>query len=460
MSFNVKRQLLGAAGAGGGPAYFFSVIEPGTDGGSGNCAHVRVDSSDNIFVDFDYYDNPNYNLGLVKYDTGGNVLAQNEISGVQRRPATPADLGGFNWASAIDGSGNFKVVSNSGSDKIAFLTINPSTLATSSSYEKKFSSGSTYSGFMDTSGNGYLLGRDGSGGTMNIAKFNSSGSQQFSKGYAFYTPFGANWAFPYGGGVDSSGNVYIGGSHPFFGYEGIITKLNSSGTHQWTRNRYVSGRNNAYQRIGFDSSGNAYAVGYISENTGGSEISYIAKFNSSGTFQWDHVLEYDNQKGCFQDIAFDSSGNIYLAGSFQEDPIGNFAGSYRWFGVFAKLNSSGTLQWQRGLGYTSAVQNDNDMFSSIAIDSNDDMVLCSVQDNTSASGDPCRVYVARLPNDGSLTGSYNQVDAKYESTNFSDQSIGDTRNATLNSSNNQSISSSTFGGSDNSVTYTINTETA
>lgn len=460
MSFNVKRQLLGAAGAGGGAAYFFAVIETPTDADKRNCIHGIVDSSDNIYVDFDYYQSgSDYRLGLVKFDTGGNLLAERYLSNVVYRPSQAGELFVGNWKPVFDSSDNYYIVGkgSQGFQNPVYMNINTSNLTITSKFEREFSSGSLYGGFWSDSANAYLAGSTGFSGVGNFGKFNSSGTNSWAKTLTMSTPFGGPGVFFTGGGEDSSGNVYAVGTHPFLGYRGVLVKYNSSGTLQWARHVYQGNDNNSFQLVKCDSSGNPYLVGWMGAS-GGSEIAYVAKFNSSGSFQWDYAHQYDDTKGSFQSIDFDSSGNVYLAGTMLETGFSpGVFGSYKGIGCYVKLNSSGTLQWQRGISFTSTRTGmNNGTFATVAIDSNDDMILTTSQSDGSNN---VRHYIARLPNDGTLTGSYNVADVKYGATNMGDKAIGGTNTPTTTAST-TSVVTRTPTVADNSVTFSITTETA
>ena len=135
--------------------------------------------------------------------------------------------------------------------------------------------------------------------------------------------------------IDSSDNIYITGTSQGANLFGknvtsgttddiFVAKLNSSGVVQWVYAAGGTGRDRG-RKIALDSSGNIYVAGYY-ENTvdfGGGNITsngswdaYLLKLNSSGTFQW--VKSYgasNNDLG--RDVAIDSNDNIYLTGNFR-----------------------------------------------------------------------------------------------------------------------------------------------
>lgn len=248
--------------------------------------------------------------------------------------------------------------------------------------------------------------------------------------------------------------MYVGGLYPYSNWEAIVVKLDSSGSPQWRVTR-KNDNNNALPVINVDSSGNVYAAGNIGLSNG-TPLAYVVKFNSSGTFQWDYIHQYDDQRGVFTSIDFDSSGNVYVAGTQQEDGNGSFAGSWRYIGVVVKLNSSGTVQWQRGFANSTATSSvGQNKFTTVAIDSNDDMILSTCE----SDGSSPKFYLLRLPNDGSLTGSYGSVGVKYASTGYSDKAIGSSRTPISAGDSGVSTTALTNSVGSTDISYSVTTQT-
>ena len=144
--------------------------------------------------------------------------------------------------------------------------------------------------------------------------------------------------------------------------------------------------------IAIDSSDNVYVFGYAFSTGAGSADVLLAKYNSSGTIQWQRVLGgagYDAARS----VAIDSSDNLYVLGY----TTSTGAGSADF--LVAKYNSSGTVQWQRVLGGSNG-----DYGQSVAIDSFGDVYVLGYSGSTGAGGND--LLLAKLPNDGSLTGTY------------------------------------------------------
>jgi len=166
--------------------------------------------------------------------------------------------------------------------------------------------------------------------------------------------------YAYGVAVDSSGNVYVAGGTNG-GLDGntnagntdlFVVKYNSSGTKQWTNQLGSSSRDSAND-VATDSSGNIYVTGTtyweLDGNTSAGKADlFVVKYNSSGTWQWtkqNGTDRYDEARG----VATDSSGNVYVTGYTEGGLDGNTSvGNADLFVV--KYNSSGTKQWTKQLG--------------------------------------------------------------------------------------------------------------
>ena len=364
----------------------------GNDEGNG----VTTDSLGNIYVTGTYQSNPvtiynsdgstfgtlvnsSYGNGsIVKYNSSGTVQWATRIGGT----------GGSQADSALgiksDSSGNIYVTGGYYTNPVTIYNSDGSTFGTLAN-----------SGIQD----GYFV------------KYNASGTAQ--------------WATRIGGTArktgtaitsDSSGNMYVIGtyeSNPVTVYNSdgstfgtlansglsdvFVVKYNSAGTTQWAAR--ISGTGNDYSsRITSDSSGNIYVTGSYASNPvtvynsdgstfgtlvcSGSLDIFIVKYNSSGTAQWTARIggsDYETS----QSITSDSSGNIYVTGSYQSNPVtiynsdGSTFGTLTNYGIFniiiVKYNSSGTAQWATQIGgstFEQAGQLTSDSFGNIYVTGN------------------------------------------------------------------------------------------
>jgi hypothetical protein len=123
-------------------------------------------------------------------------------------------------------------------------------------------------------------------------------------------------------------------------------------------NTFLGGSgNDGGSDIAVDSSGNIYVAGSSSASWGSPKRAYtsgtdtfVAKLNSSGNLLWNTFLGGSGDDGG-GDIAVDSSGNIYVTGSSAAtwgSPLRAYTKDYDAF--VARLNSSGSLVWNTFLG--------------------------------------------------------------------------------------------------------------
>jgi hypothetical protein len=144
----------------------------------------------------------------------------------------------------------------------------------------------------------------------------------------------------------SSGSMYMGGSDYATFTKGTIIKLTSAPAMAWVRT-IVTGSSPQYSvnSLALDSSENVYAVGGgFNSSTGGSVTSFIIKYNSSGTLQWQRRLTlaspFEISLAC---TAVSPTGDVYVAGHSYNQTTTNGK-------IFlARYNSSGVIQWQREL---------------------------------------------------------------------------------------------------------------
>lgn len=110
--------------------------------------------------------------------------------------------------------------------------------------------------------------------------------------------------------------------------------------------------------IALDASGNRFVVG----TTGSPLAGFIAKLDTDGTLQWQRTLALALYT-VLSDAVTDASGNVYVCGS------GRASGSIN-YGYVAKYNASGVLQWQRKLSGSKSIG-----FKGLAIDSSGDVFV-------------------------------------------------------------------------------------
>tara|TARA_B100000927_G_scaffold281550_1_gene267223 strand:- start:736 stop:2154 length:1419 start_codon:yes stop_codon:yes gene_type:complete len=253
----------------------------------------------------------------------------------------------------------------------------------------------------DSSGNQYWLTsaqyHDGSNKSVFVYKTNSSGTLQWDKYFTIANPGGPSNYTPTMNKIklDSSGNIYIasqvGGSGQY-DWDAYVVKMNSSGVIQWDAKLGSTGSYSIqkWQDVAIDSSGNVYLCGSSRANSPSPDRGFIAKYNSSGTLQWQRLYGDSGNPNFFAcDIVDDT--DFYVGGSTD---------SYGKTPIWVKFNTSGEIQFQR---YLRDNQNNNaDHMDTIKV----------VGDNLYGSGQryigssKYHGMVWTLPSDGSLQGTY------------------------------------------------------
>lgn len=188
--------------------------------------------------------------------------------------------------------------------------------------------------------------------------------------------------------VDASQNIYVAGLSANAGSnDAILAKYNSSGVIQWQRALGVAGVTDAAQGVVVDSAGDIYISGYTAGSGAGSTDILIAKYNSSGTLQWQRVLGgVDADTG--QGIAIDSSSNVYVVSYAVISADTQI--------ILCKYNSSGVIQWQRSLAGPGTA----DLAYSVAVDSSSNVCIVGRSSNPTAGGTD--VVVAQYNTSGTL----------------------------------------------------------
>lgn len=171
----------------------------------------------------------------------------------------------------------------------------------------------------------------------------------------------------YGLAVDLSGNVFVAGSTqgdldgntstsaPL--NELFVTKYDSSGNKQWTKQLGTGSGNTTARAASLDSSGNLYVAGGTTGNLGGNTAIgttdfFAAKYDTAGNLIWTRQLGVASKYTEAFGVASDPSGNTFVVGVVQAGLDGNtLAGTDDLF--VTKYNTSGTKQWTRQLGIAS-----------------------------------------------------------------------------------------------------------
>lgn len=247
--------------------------------------------------------------------------------------------------------------------------------------------------------------------------------------------------------VDASGNVYVTGSYsasaanfdmmggtttltPKGGTDIFVCKLTSTGGLIWAKSMGGTGADVGYD-IAVDASGNVYVVGNVFAAAGtlvnldpnggtlnitgkGSNDAVVCKLSASGNLLW-----AKNMGGTGADVgnklAVDISGNVYVAGNFSGTANFNTSGGTTNLmsagstdAFVCKLNSSGDLDWAKGMGGSSV-----DAGSGIALDASGNVIVSghffgtatfdAGSSTTLASRGSTDIYIAKFDAAGNFT---------------------------------------------------------
>jgi outer membrane protein assembly factor BamB len=114
--------------------------------------------------------------------------------------------------------------------------------------------------------------------------------------------------------LNSSGDIYVAGQT---GYSGttqcLLLKYNTSGSLLWQRELGDPSKDQGWQKIAIDGSGNVYCAGYCNVTSDADIL--LAKYNSSGALQWQRRFGRSGAGDYCNGLTVDSDGNLYFCSS-------------------------------------------------------------------------------------------------------------------------------------------------
>ena len=183
--------------------------------------------------------------------------------------------------------------------------------------------------------------------------------------------------------IGSDGSVYVCGET---NNDYLLAKFNSSGTLQWQKTTagYPSSR-----AVAIGSDGSVYVCGSTYTEGGRGYECLITKFNSSGTLQWQKTLGVSNSNSTGAgSVAVGTDGSVYICGNTASADLG------RRYMLIAKYNSSGALQWQKKLGGSYY-----DRGYSVAVGTDGSVYFCGTSSAGAGSSD---VFITKFNSSGTL----------------------------------------------------------
>jgi hypothetical protein len=266
-------------------------------------------------------------------------------------------------------------------------------------------------------GNVYLVGISNTSGADSLfgaylAKYNTSGAIQWQRRLG-----GNSNDFGYSVAVDSNNDPYFVGYYASSGTQGgndaFVAKYNNSGTLQWRRGFGNASDNRSAQQggkaIAIDPAGFFYTL-YFNQST---LTMSVVKYNVSNAIQWQREITPTYSRSTMQagGIDLDSSGNIYITGTFTDSSVSPTVNRC----IIIKLDSSGNVGYRKHFHHATAT-----ISRDIKVRSG---VLAVAGHGISLSGGSNQPFVMKLPLDGSVNWTYSMGGSNFVLENTTDYTI-------------------------------------
>lgn len=363
-----------------GESHWMTAIATATS--TDNIADVAVDSSGNVYLAA-YV---NTDACVFKLNPQGIIQWQRKFGDADQELANGLTLGS---------DGSIYVCGYETVSSVQYGILLKYDSSGSLQWQRRLSSATVfYDVALDSSGNPHVCGSSSTFALPLIMKYDSSGNLTWQRSMNLNT--GTSTEVFNALSLDSSGNVYTVGGVVSGSTTAFITKHNSSGTLQWQRYLGTSG----FEDCITTAAGNTYVCKAMGGPSGLAEH-LVAKYDTSGTLLWQKFLGGTVAQTC-RGVALDSSENVYVIGYSGSGTGANY--------VIFKVDSSGNLQWQRTLRTSAA-----DIPYAIKVDNAGNFYAVGY-----ITGVARRLFVAKLPGDGSKTGTYtvDGISITYEASTY------------------------------------------
>ena len=321
------------------------------------CRGAGVDSAGNVYVTGGFVGTASFGTAQLtaRSSEGDCYVAKYSSAGVLQWVRQGGHASGHSYGTglAVDAAGNAVVVGYFDGSTIAFDSLSADNV-----------------GYVNHSSATFLV------------RYDANGNGVWAKGLGGLTTItGGGDTYTTTVGLDAAGNCYVAGGFEdtlVLGGTNLVStgqeaaylaKFDHAGLLQWARQVKGAGRDGG-RLGGVDGNGNSYVVGVFGKNVdfGGASLSttsvsamYLAKYDTSGTFQWARQADGTSSLSGFSDGggAVDQQGNCYLpaicAGTmnFGTTNVTSLGGpSFGSDVLVAKYDSAGNCQWVATAGGT------------------------------------------------------------------------------------------------------------
>lgn len=353
-----------------------SVSGPGTPfgwiarlGGSNNDSgdDIILDSSGNVYVTgiTSSQGAGGNDVVIAKYDNDGVIQWQRSIGTSGGQAGTGICLDGSNniYVSLTDDSAGAVVKCNSSG---VIQWQRKLTATTNVVFQDITIDGSNLRVVGSANGTGYGTASSDDPLTVN---YDASGTVAWARWQ------GSTYSFEraYDVAVDGSSNTYVCGQEYAASSTAYVTKYDSTPSIAWSKKFSRSSGGTSARGICTDGTSTYFCGSYANGL-------FVVKLTSGGTIAWQRFLysTTTGQQASGSSIALDSLGDVYVCGTLEKSGSALVPKD----GLIAKYNSSGTLQWQRKLVGGASTED----LLGITVDNNGYFYLVGTANNSTAGG--------------------------------------------------------------------------